>query len=623
MAIDLETVTEPAVLRRMWRDLRGREREVHLTRIPLIRDSTGGVAFDFNLADILLNMKSRISDGTYRPHSPIIVESAKSKLLRRRLSYLCFEDSIILGGLVQAARPSLLARSFEWVSFGRAAGNQTKSENQTITIDYEDWWTKWLSYRNLLDLIERDANPLLVISDITNFFGSIDISLLRNKFGSVNTLDTKATNLLFHLLEHLRPIDDYSPQGAFGLPVVPDDASRIMANFYLADLDEELLSEGQRGGYTRWVDDMVVSVSDSVSAGIVTARIERALSRLGLVPNSSKTELLHKKEFRLQHYVDDNEYLDQVHESTENNRRLPADHEIEFEKRLSCFLNTPVYGNWRRVLQRYYTQSRRIRSRSLLSTWTTHLTDFPAQARNILDYVAFFQGSLEFSEELFLFLKKKGSLFEDIQILLYETLLLKPFLYDEEMCEFILDQTHSHFRGENGFDRPTGYLKGLQSLVMYKFAPSRTPELIKPGFVETTLVYPIFATYGLPLLASDDSQRRYAFEGMGEIHDSRISRVCSLIESLEQGDNRTSGIVLSLLKPKMTASPLRHVINPRVLPLLKIALRTDDRENRKRIIAAMERAYNQILSEGDEDLRDFVTLRHIRKLIDSESTPTL
>ena len=138
---------------------------------------------------------------------------------------------------------------------------------KTITVDYEDWWTKWLRYRMLLDLIEGDANPYLIISDITNFFGSIDLSLLRNKFSSVNPLTTKATNLLFHFLEHLRPIDDYSPQEMFGLPVVPDDASRIMANFYLGDLDDELLTEGQQGRYTRWVDDMVVSVSDSVSAG--------------------------------------------------------------------------------------------------------------------------------------------------------------------------------------------------------------------------------------------------------------------------------------------------------------------------------------------------------------------
>ena len=289
MSIDLDTVIASAVLRRVWRVVRTREREVHLTRIPLVRDSTAGVAFDLNLSEILDNLKNRIIDGTYRPHSSIIVESAKSRLLRRRLSFLTFEDAIILGSLVYAARPSLLTKSYEWVSFGRVASSQT------ITIDYEDWWTKWLRYRNLLNLMEGDTNPFLVISDITNFFGSVDLSILRNKFSSMNSLDTKSTNLLFYLLEQLRPRDDYTPQGVLGLPVVQDDSSHILANFYLSDLDDELLLEGEGGRYTRWVDDLAVSVPNAVAASMVMARIERTLSGLGLVPNSSKTTIVTKK----------------------------------------------------------------------------------------------------------------------------------------------------------------------------------------------------------------------------------------------------------------------------------------------------------------------------------------
>ena len=604
-------------MRRVWRTVRSMERKVHLTEIPLVRDSTGGAAFDLNLADILVNLKRRISDGTYRPRPPIVVESAKSRLLRRRLSYLSFEDSIVLNTLVHAARPALMQQSYDWVSFGRIDKQLKKSQNrENIVIDYEVWWDKFLRQRKLVQLIEEDANPLLVISDITNFFGSIDLSLLRNKIDSVQPLDAKSTNLLFFLLENLRPRDDYGPQGLLGLPVVQDDVSRILAHFYLSDLDDELFSEGQKERYTRWVDDIVVSVPNEVTAAMVMARIERTLARLGLLPNSSKTSIVTKEEFRKEHHEEHNEFLDRVHKITGNEVPITDHTKLEFEEMLSQFLNSQKFGKWNRILKRYYTESRRIRSDTLLNKWGEHLERYPADARNILDYVAFFFGSVRFAEQFFGFLKEKGPLFDDIQILLYECLLLKPFPNDHSLKEFIVDQTLLHYQGKNGFERPTGYIKGLQSLVMYKFAPLRAAEYIKPGFAETTIEYPLFATYGLPVLAADDKYRKRAFEGIEEIEDSRILRVRALIERLEEGNTRTADILMGLLKPKKTSLPCRYIINARVLPLLKVAIRSNNEKGVRLIKKAMQRAYDEVGRQSDADLIDQVALEHIDMVLD-------
>ena len=617
MAIDLETVTDPQEMRRVWRIVRSQERKVHLTEISLVRDSTGGAAFDLNVSDILFNLKRRISDGTYRPRPPIVVESAKSRLLRRRLSYLSFEDSIILNALVHAARPSLLEGSYDWVNFGRLDKQQKRSRDRdNIIIDYEHWWDKFLRQRKLVQLIEGDVNPLLVISDITNFFGSIDLALLRNKFDSVQPLDAKSTNLLFFLLENLRPRDDYSPQGLLGVPVVQDDASRILAHFYLSDLDGELFPEGQEERYTRWVDDIVVSVPNEVAAGMVMARIERTLARLGLLPNSSKTGIVTKDEFRKEHHEEHNELLDLVHKSTGNEIPPTDDTKLEFEEMLSHFLNSERSGKWNRILKRYYTESRRIRSDTLLSEWVEHLAQYPEDARNILDYVAFFIGSRQFAEECFCFLNEHGSLFDDVQILLYECLLLKPFPNDQELCSFIADQTLLHYRGRDGFDSPGGYTRALQALVMYKFAPSRAAEYIKPGFAETTIEYPLFATYGLPVLAADDKHRKNAFEGIEEIEDSRILRVRALIERLEEGDMRTADILIGLLEPKKTNFPKRRVVNARVLPLLKIAIRSENENGSRLINKAMRRANEVVVTQSDENLIDYVALGHIDNLMD-------
>ncbi|HLC30233.1 MAG TPA: hypothetical protein VJM51_05585 [Dehalococcoidia bacterium] len=257
MAISLETLVDPAMLRRVWKSIRNHDRQVHLTQAPLVKDATAGIAFELSLKEALSYLRVRILDGSYRPHPPLIIEAAKSKLLHRRLSFLSLEDALMLGVLVQAARPSLIAKMPEWVSFGRLDDTaqqttqpQKKKKKQIVTMDYEGWWTRWLRYMKLLQVIEEDPNPFLVTSDVVNFFGSVDLSLLRGKVTGATSLDSIANDLMFYILERLQPSENFGPKGLFGLPVVADDTSRILAHFYLNSLDLELSREGSQGRYT-------------------------------------------------------------------------------------------------------------------------------------------------------------------------------------------------------------------------------------------------------------------------------------------------------------------------------------------------------------------------------------
>ena len=612
MAIDLETIVEPAVLRRVWKGVRKREREVHITRIPLVRDSTGGIAFELSLGGVLQNLRLRLLDGTYRPHAPIIIEAAKSNLLHRRLSFLAFEDRLILGGLVKAATPSLIKNMPAWVSFGRLDQGKKKSkEPGGDTFDYDGWWTRWLQYRKLLAVIEGDLNPLLVVSDITNFFGSIDLSLLRSKISGETILDEKANNLLFYLLEDLRPAEGYSPSGSFGLPTVDDDTSRMLAHFYLVELDKELINEGQQGRYTRWVDDMVISVPDAVEGGRAVTRIERALSRLGLVANSSKTHLVPKEEFRESHLEEENEYLDEVHEAIETEEEFSSEERIFFEEKLNCFLISAKKGQWSRILRRYYTESRRVRSKTLLTKWGDHLAEFPTNSQYILDYVSFYQGNMEFCDQLFGYLKKRGPLFDDIQILLYETLLLKPFPNDSNLKDHVVSQVGSHILGKDGFEPPIGYIKGLQALTMYKFGGPKVSDSLAPMFAKAALESPTFATYGLPVLAASECHRQLAFDGTEQMEDSRILRIRALIERLESSDDKAIGVLLGLLQPKETKYPTRWILNSRALPLLKIALRSPNTKNYKKIHDAIQKVIVKLTNIEDSSLFDWVTLDHL------------
>src|SRR5438552_9510614 len=117
--VDLVAIIEPAVTRRVWRKLVKATQEPHLTRAPIARDSTLGLAFQIGLVENLEHLRARVLDGTYQPRPPLILSGAKSPLLTRQLFFLLPEDEVLLTALVSAAHPSLTAGSPLWVSFGR------------------------------------------------------------------------------------------------------------------------------------------------------------------------------------------------------------------------------------------------------------------------------------------------------------------------------------------------------------------------------------------------------------------------------------------------------------------------------------------------------------------------
>ena len=335
------------------------------------------------------------------------------------------------------------------------------------------------------------------------------------------------------------------------------------------------------------------------------------MSKIGLVPNTSKTAIIPKDEFRKQHHEDHNEYLDQIHDMTAQGTPPSPDDLKVFKRKLVGFLSSEREGYWSRVLRRYYTESRRMRSKTLLVHWDVHLKEFPADAASILDFVSFFPGSISFCDTLFSYLKSHGPLFEDLQILAYESLLLRPFPNDPLLRGFIVRQTYKHYAGTSGFTRPSPYVQGLQALTIYKFGGPRSVGLLAKDFPGLAVESPIFATYAFPVLAASATQQQLAFTGVEHIEDSRILRIRALIERLERGEDRAIGLLLGLLEPKRTTLPERLIVNPRVLPFLPIALRSPNTQQGKRLRDSMNRVAKKVSTVGDPDLVDAVTLSHL------------
>ena len=610
--VSLETVLDPANLRRIWRGARKAEREIRLTKAPLVRDSTGGVAFDLELKRSLEGLRSSVLSGSYRPRPPFVVEATKTTLLRRRMFYLVTEDDLLLHALVNALRPSLLARMPKWVNFGWGDSPEDggKSKDQAEG-GYDDWWTRWLKFMGALKVVSEDARDFVVISDVTDFFGSIELPLLRTRVDAVANVDNRSIDLLFDLLNRVRPAEKYGMRALVGLPVVRGDASRILAHFFLLELDDELTTEGKQNRYTRWVDDMVVSASDETDGARLMSRIEQGLWRLGLLPNSSKTSLISKSEFRAQHHVDENDFLDLVEELTDDSGLLSAALRTEFELRLLKFVRSERKGYWSRVLRRYYSASRRIRSKTLLRYWDEHLGRFPDQAPHILDYTSSFPGTLQLAQRTFRFIRQNQPLNDDLQILIYEMLMMVSFPNDYIIRAYIARRTLYHSQGTQGFLKPSlAYLVGLQMLVSFKFGQKKSVQPMLKGLRSST-VSADFALHALPVVAACDALRDSVLVAIENIVDPRIIRLRTLIRRLEAGDNEAIGRLIGFLNPKRTKFPVRAIVNSRVLPLIYIADRAPASPSKQRMMSATKNVVSLVRSTGLPEDVDYVTRSHM------------
>lgn len=104
--------------------------------------------------------------------------------------------------------------------------------------------------------------------DIAKFYDSINLDILERKIRAhVDRQNYPAVDLLFVLLRFWnRSLEGYGAKSV-GLPLEEiGDNSRILANFYLAEYDETLVSFGESfqpgGKYLRYADDQILMASE-------------------------------------------------------------------------------------------------------------------------------------------------------------------------------------------------------------------------------------------------------------------------------------------------------------------------------------------------------------------------
>jgi hypothetical protein len=166
----------------------------------------------------------------------------------------------------------------------------------------EAWVENWQQYWKVMALVgeKGDDTDVFISFDIANFYDTIDQVRLRRMLqdkcpGHMYELDV----LEFLLASWNKALRFYQPSSK-GLPMdMVGDMSRVLANFYLVEVDKQLQERASHGGgvYMRWADDMTIKCKGQLEAYELIYFAGEVLHDIGLNINAAKVKIRSKADF--------------------------------------------------------------------------------------------------------------------------------------------------------------------------------------------------------------------------------------------------------------------------------------------------------------------------------------
>lgn len=156
---------------------------------------------------------------------------------------------------------------------------------------------QWLQFNKKIETELNDINPILLVTDLTNFFENINVGLLINDLKETILPDLKLSaenekecKKVLEILSKLLKTWTV-PHTQRGISQNRNPSS-FLANIYLSSIDHEMLSSGYN--YYRYMDDIRFTCSNRFQARKKLKHLISELRKKGLNVNSKKTQILDK-----------------------------------------------------------------------------------------------------------------------------------------------------------------------------------------------------------------------------------------------------------------------------------------------------------------------------------------
>lgn len=266
--------------------------------------------FNYNIEDRSLSIYNEVSSGAYKSHPALIYKIEKKLGISRQLLIPQPTDALTMQVITESIYPKIEKAKKSKNAFYSRDKSVLKKPHEVDSFGYEDTWSEQWKRMQAQIYNFKDTKNLLVVTDLTNYFDSIDLSVLRETIlRYVEAKDEVLIDLLFRIIEEISWKPDYLPYRKHGLPTINTESIRLLGHAFLFELDQ-VLQNKTKGNFVRWMDDITFGVDTKDEAVSILSGISDVLKSRGLALNLSKTELYNSDEAEINFLIDTNRYLD-------------------------------------------------------------------------------------------------------------------------------------------------------------------------------------------------------------------------------------------------------------------------------------------------------------------------
>lgn len=349
-----------------------------------LKDLFDNYDFNYNIEDRASTIRSEILNGTYKVGQSLIYRIEKKFGVCRHLVIPQPSDSLVLQVLVENVADNILENQPSKNAF-YSRDRHNVSHPHTVEEYGFTWRQQWKKLQKKIYNFSEEKE-LIVVTDISNYYDSIDIDELRKVFTSYAKIDEVLIDLLFRLIEEISWKPDYLPYSGRGLPTTNIEGIRLLAHSFLFELDE-VVKQKTNDSFTRWMDDIIIGVDTRKEAIETLSAVSDMLKSRGLALNLAKTNIYNDKKGYYHFQIEENRYIDRV----EKTKPEDPDYKLINQQVVRNFkkhFKDQGAKYWDKISKRYITTFGKMKSLKLLSELPSIYIEYPGLRTNLLVYLS-------------------------------------------------------------------------------------------------------------------------------------------------------------------------------------------------------------------------------------------
>ncbi|MRT93632.1 RNA-directed DNA polymerase [Ancylomarina sp. 16SWW S1-10-2] len=405
---ELEVIFEKKKIAEVWRKIvRNQLRKLD------IQDLFDFYDFNYNINERAAVLRTDILTGNYRTVKPLIYRIEKKFGVCRHIIIPQPQDALILQVITENLNTEIISKMPSKNSFYSQDKHNMKYPHQVDKEYGVTWQKQWKELQKLIYKFKEDKE-LLIVTDLSNYYDSIDISVLRSQISNIVDGKEVLLDLLFKIIESISWTPDYLPYTGRGLPTSNLEGIRLLAHSFLFEFDA-ILKEKTNDSFTRWMDDVIIGVDSRKEAIETISSASDVLKSRGLALNLAKTAIFNAEEAEYHFQVNENLYLDSIDYKVKKRSKEYNALTSVLKRNLKNHLKNCKAKYAEKITKRYVTALSRLKSEKLLSDVPKLYDQIPGIRPNLLIYLSEL-GHKKKTSEAVLNIIKDLNVYDDISL---------------------------------------------------------------------------------------------------------------------------------------------------------------------------------------------------------------